>query len=116
MEEKIRIIDELDQAQPQVLIQVLLAEVTLDNNTDLGIEWSYTGRSGAWQYGTGTDFGGGHRVGGRRFRHRFRALRPIEVTEVLHVAVAALPFGHRRDGHRSREPSRRRSRRQSPAA
>ena len=34
-------IRELDQAPPQVLIQALLAEVTLDNTTELGFEWAY---------------------------------------------------------------------------
>ena len=35
------LIDELDKAQPQVLIQVLLAEVTLDKGLDLGMTWTY---------------------------------------------------------------------------
>ena len=50
-------ITELDQAQPQVLIQVLLAEVTLDNETDLGVEWKFKGKKGDVGIGTGTDFG-----------------------------------------------------------
>jgi len=33
-------IDQLDQPQRQVLIQVLLAEVTLDGNSDQGIDWA----------------------------------------------------------------------------
>jgi len=37
------LIDDLDRPQPQVLIQVLLAEVTLDNGLDLGMSWSYNG-------------------------------------------------------------------------
>ncbi|MFZ9854892.1 MAG: secretin N-terminal domain-containing protein [Limisphaerales bacterium] len=49
-------IDELDSAQPQVLIQVLLAEVRLDNQTDLGFEWTYRGTAGSSTYGIGTDF------------------------------------------------------------
>ena len=32
----------LDQPRPQVLIQVLLAEVTLDSTQDLGVEWNIT--------------------------------------------------------------------------
>ncbi len=35
------LIEELDQPQPQVLIQVLIAEVSLDNALDLGLEWTY---------------------------------------------------------------------------
>ena len=35
------IIEQLDLPQMQVLIQVLLAEVTLDNGRDLGVEWTY---------------------------------------------------------------------------
>jgi len=55
--EQIRsMIDELDSAQPQVLIQVLLAEVRLDNQTDLGFEWTYRGTAGSSTYGIGTDF------------------------------------------------------------
>ena len=53
-----QIIEELDQAQAQVLIQVLLAEVTLDSNRDLGFEWTFTKNVGnGWNVGTGTDFG-----------------------------------------------------------
>jgi len=53
-----QIIEELDQAQSQVLIQVLLAEVTLDSNRDLGFEWSFTKNLGnGWNVGTGTEFG-----------------------------------------------------------
>lgn len=37
------LIDDLDRPQPQVLIQVLLAEVTLDNGLDLGMGWTYNG-------------------------------------------------------------------------
>ncbi len=36
-----KLIEELDQPQPQVLIQVLIAEVSLDNSLDLGLEWTY---------------------------------------------------------------------------
>jgi type II secretion system protein D len=51
------LIKELDQPQPQVLIQALIAEVTLDSTTDLGMEWTYNGKSGNATYATGTDFG-----------------------------------------------------------
>ncbi len=52
-----KMVEELDQAQPQVLIQVLLAEVTLDDSTDLGVEWSITGHKGGKTYSVGTDLG-----------------------------------------------------------
>lgn len=62
-------VKELDQAPPQVLIQVLLAEVTLDDRDDLGFEWQYTkglndtlgtGRVGT-NFGVASDF---QRMGG----------------------------------------------------
>ncbi len=40
-EELSLLIEELDRPQPQVLIQALLAEVTLDDTTELGVEWGY---------------------------------------------------------------------------
>ncbi|MCL2700846.1 MAG: hypothetical protein FWE88_04035 [Phycisphaerae bacterium] len=51
------IIRELDKAPPQVLIQVLLAEVTLDNSMDLGMEWTHTTTANGHAVRTGTDFG-----------------------------------------------------------
>jgi type II secretion system protein D len=42
-----QLIDQLDQPQPQVLIQVLLAEVSLDRANDLGLDWSYNFTEGA---------------------------------------------------------------------
>ncbi len=51
------LIEELDQPQSQVLIQVLLAEVSLDATTDLGVEWTYTTMDGNTTISTGTDFG-----------------------------------------------------------
>jgi type II secretion system protein D len=50
-------IQELDQPPPQVLVQVLLADVTLTDETDLGMEWSYTKTHGDETYSTGTNFG-----------------------------------------------------------
>jgi general secretion pathway protein D len=51
-------IEELDKAPPQVLIQVLLAEVTLDDTTELGIDWNYTETfNSSPTVSTGTDFG-----------------------------------------------------------
>src|SRR5262249_17816603 len=47
----------LDQPRPQVLIQVLLAEVTLDSTHDLGVEWNITKTVNDAKVATGTDFG-----------------------------------------------------------
>src|SRR5262249_41857640 len=46
------IIEELDRPQQQVLIQVLLAEVTLDQGRELGLGWTYNGVP----YAAGIDF------------------------------------------------------------
>ncbi|NLW87882.1 MAG: hypothetical protein GXY38_13525, partial [Planctomycetes bacterium] len=51
------IIKELDEPPPQVLVQVLLAEVTLDNSTDLGIEWNYIHDKNNHSGTVGTNFG-----------------------------------------------------------
>ncbi len=51
------LIEELDQPTAQVLIQVVLAEVTLDKNSELGVEWAVQSRKGNTQINTGTDFG-----------------------------------------------------------
>lgn len=50
-------IKELDEAPPQVLVQVLLAEVTLDDKTSLGVEGSFSHKYGDYTVGTGTNFG-----------------------------------------------------------
>jgi type II secretion system protein D len=92
--EQIReLINELDKAQPQVLIQVLLAEVTLDSLTDLGVEWNYSGSKGDVKYGAGTDFGvpkqlqdfGGYStaITGSDFNFMLRALKDQGRLEVL---------------------------------
>jgi len=52
-----QLIDELDQPQAQVLIQVILAEVTLGKNSELGVEWTVRTRDGGVATATGTDFG-----------------------------------------------------------
>ncbi|HLU49675.1 MAG TPA: secretin N-terminal domain-containing protein, partial [Planctomycetota bacterium] len=51
------LIEDLDQPQPQVLIQALLAEVTLDDALDLGTEWNLASELDGTPYETGTDFG-----------------------------------------------------------
>ncbi|MCX6905489.1 MAG: hypothetical protein NTW03_18830 [Verrucomicrobia bacterium] len=56
-EEIIKLVEDLDQPQPQVLIQVLLAEVTLDTARDLGVEWRTSGSFEHQRLDPGTDFG-----------------------------------------------------------
>jgi general secretion pathway protein D len=87
------VINELDLPQSQVLIQVVLAEVTLDGTYDLGVEWTYTGKKGDYTYGVGTDFGvansltqlGGFSsaVSGGDFHFLLRALQEDGRLEVL---------------------------------
>ena len=51
-------IRELDAPPPQVLIQVLLAEVQLDDTTDFGMDWNYTDIFDTGKVvSAGTDFG-----------------------------------------------------------
>jgi type II secretory pathway component GspD/PulD (secretin) len=50
------LIEQLDQPQRQVLIQCLLAEVTLNQGDELGVEWTYQS-GGNPRTKTGTDFG-----------------------------------------------------------
>ncbi len=88
-----KIIDQIDLAQPQVLIQVLLAEVTLDSTSDLGVEWKYNGTKNGVNYNTGTDLGvanqlqtlGGYSaaVTGGDFSFMLRALKDQGRLEVL---------------------------------
>jgi type II secretion system protein D len=57
-EEVIKIIEQLDEQQPQVMIQVLLAEVTLDSLGEIGVEWTYKKDVGGGRtLGMGSDFG-----------------------------------------------------------
>lgn len=37
--EVVRLIEQLDSEQPQVVVQVLIAQVRLDNNEEFGVEW-----------------------------------------------------------------------------
>jgi type II secretion system protein D len=87
-------IEELDRAQPQVLVRVLLAEITVDAMRDLGVEWNYTKNfDGGWNLGTGTDLGvpnelatlGGYSalVTGNNFNFLLRALESDGHLEVL---------------------------------
>jgi type II secretory pathway component GspD/PulD (secretin) len=86
-----RLVEQLDQPQRQVLIQVLLAEVTLTKGDELGVEWTYqTGGNPSTK--TGTDFGVanalasaggfGSAISGNKFNFLFRAL---ESEDRLHV-------------------------------
>jgi type II secretion system protein D len=52
----IEMIQQLDEPPPQVLIDVLLAEITLDDKTDLGADWSYQTPFQGNVLNTGTDF------------------------------------------------------------
>jgi general secretion pathway protein D len=69
-----RLIDELDRVRAQVLIKVFIAEVTLDNETELGMEWSWNDSlhvgsdDGSWN--SNTDFGltGGANAMGFRYQ------------------------------------------------
>ena len=59
------VIDELDRPVPQVLIKVLIAEVTHDNTRDLGAEFSILNLRASGNGQTiGTDFGLGSATGG----------------------------------------------------
>ncbi|MFB3892666.1 MAG: secretin N-terminal domain-containing protein [Phycisphaerae bacterium] len=52
-----QIIRELDQPPPQVLVQVLLAEVRLDDELDLGMDWMYQKTINGVNVKAGTNFG-----------------------------------------------------------
>ena len=63
-----QMIDQLDQPQRQVLIQVLLAEVTLDGSSDQGIDWAVSrdlisDAAFPGEEGTGKDFSAGSNFG-----------------------------------------------------
>jgi type II secretion system protein D len=87
-----KLVEELDQPQRQVLIQVLIAEVTLTKDDELGVEWTYqTGGNPSTK--TGTDFGVanalqntggfGSAISGDRFNFLFRALQTEDRLHVL---------------------------------
>ena len=86
------LVEQLDQPQRQVLIQVLLAEVTLTKGDELGVEWTYqSGGNPATK--TGTDFGVanalkntggfGSAISGDSFNFLFRALQTEDRLHVL---------------------------------
>ncbi len=87
-----KLVEELDQPQRQVLIQVLIAEVTLTKDDELGVEWTYqTGGNPSTK--TGTDFGVanalqnaggfGSAISGDKFNFLFRALQTEDRLHVL---------------------------------
>ena len=55
-----QLIMELDKSQPQVMIQVLLAEVSLTGNSELGLEWTHKNNP----YTAGIDLGGAKAITG----------------------------------------------------
>jgi general secretion pathway protein D len=83
----------VEDTELRIDAEVLLAEVTLDNATDLGVEWSHAGSKGDVAYGIGTDFGvadslknfGGFSsaVTGSDFSFLLRALKQQGRLEVL---------------------------------
>ncbi len=86
------LVEQLDQPQRQVLIQVLLAEVTLTKDEELGVEWTYSS-GGNPSTKTGTDFGVanalknaggfGSAISGNNFNFLFRALQSEDRLHVL---------------------------------
>ncbi len=57
MPQIMQMIEEIDQQRPQVLIQVLLAEVRLEDELDLGLDWNVSKMFSGTQVDFGTDFG-----------------------------------------------------------
>ncbi len=55
-----QLIAELDKSQPQVMVQVLLAEVSLTGNSELGLEWTHKNNP----YTAGIDLGGAKAITG----------------------------------------------------
>ena len=89
-----QLIAELDKSQPQVMIQVLLAEVSLTSGSDLGLDWSHRGNfNNGSPYSVGGDLGmasalkslGGYSaaVTGGDFSFLLRALNDDGKVEVL---------------------------------
>ena len=89
-----QLITELDKSQPQVMIQVLLAEVSLTAGHELGLEWSQKGNfNNGTPYSVGGDLGmanalksfGGYSaaVTGGDFNFLLRALNDDGKVEVL---------------------------------
>lgn len=84
------ILDALDTPQPQVLIRVLIAEVTIDDELDIGVEGEFTNLSGSIE-STLTDFGVAAAAGGFKavvvdsgdFLVSIRALQQLGKLEIV---------------------------------
>ncbi len=88
-----RIIDQLDVRRPQVLVEVLIAEVSLDFARNLGIRWSLTGASGRSDGGFA---GVNQTVGASTLSNLSNLGAPINLTNIAAVSTAvpgALPVG-----------------------
>lgn len=89
--ERVRaIVEELDTHVPQVLIKVLIAEVTHDRSQDLGVEWSIINPGSTDSTVLETDFGLANLSGGLIFRlletdiqATLRALETVGKLDVL---------------------------------
>lgn len=80
-----QIIDELDRPVPQVLIKVLVAEVTHDDSSDLGVDFSIlNSRSGGFGQSYGTQFGAPTNPSGLVVR-----LVEPDITATLHALAQA---------------------------
>ena len=95
-----RVVEELDQAPPQVMIQVLILEVTMDNELDIGVEFAFQdlqwsegdpSNGSRFDYVGGTDLGaagsglGGFTftITGKDFNFLFRTLQTEGSLKVL---------------------------------
>ena len=84
------ILDALDTPQPQVLIRVLIAEVTIDDELDIGVEGEFNNLSGSIE-STLTDFGVAAAAGGFKavvvdsgdFLVSIRALQQLGKLEIV---------------------------------
>ncbi len=82
-----KLIDELDMVRAQVLIKVFIAEVTLDNETELGMEWSWNDSvqvgddNGSWS--SNTNFGLTGAANNTGFRYQL-------ISENIDVFIRAL--------------------------
>ncbi|MGB5207284.1 MAG: secretin N-terminal domain-containing protein, partial [Azonexus sp.] len=80
------VIDQIDRRRPQVFVEALIAEVSVERLAELGIQWQTTGGAGSVGNPSvigGTNFGGpGQNIIGA-------AINPLSVGRGLNLAVAA---------------------------
>ncbi len=80
------VIDQIDRRRPQVFVEALIAEVSVERLAELGIQWQTTGGSGSVGNPSvigGTNFGGpGQNIIGA-------AINPLSLGRGLNLAVAA---------------------------